>query len=90
MIRPEKEWSVQQGELVDVFGEAAGERHDDGEDHGGGADDGGADQHRLRRGFEGVAGAVVRFEQVLGAFEVDCHVEVFLDFGFDVRDLFDQ
>ena len=54
------------------------ERHDDGEDHGGGADDGGADQHRLGRGLEGVAGAVVLLEQVLGAFEVTVDVVVFL------------
>ena len=67
-----------------------GQRHDDGEDHGGSADNGGADEHRLGRGFEGVARAVVGFEQIFGAFEVDGHVEVFLDFGFDVWNLLDQ
>src|SRR6202007_1463129 len=78
----EEEWGVKEREFVDVFGEAAGEGHDDGEDHGCGADYGGADQDWLSGGFEGVASAVVGFEQVLGALEVDGHVEIFSDFGF--------
>ena len=53
-----------------------GERHDDGKDHGGGADDCRADEHRLCRGFEGVARAVVGFEHFLGALEVDVDVVV--------------
>ena len=35
------------------------------------ADDGGADEHRLGGRLERVAGAVVLFEQILGALEVD-------------------
>ncbi len=72
------------------MGEPAGEGHDDGEDHGGCADDGGADQHRLGRSLEGVAGAVVGFEQVLGALELHVEVVVLLQLGFDAGNVFDQ
>ena len=85
-----EERSVEQRKLIHVFGEAAGERHDDGENHGGCADNGRADEHRLRGGFEGVARAVIGFEQMFGAFEVDGVVEIFLEFRFDVWNLFDQ
>ena len=81
---------MQQGEILLVDGKPVGEGHDDGEDHGGGAYYGGADQYRLRRGLEGVACAVIGFEQVFGALEVDGHVEILLDFGFDVSNLLDQ
>ncbi len=68
---------MQQRELVRRSPSArAVSSHDDGEDHRGGADDRGADQHRLGRGFEGVAGAVVLFQQMLGALEVDVEAEV--------------
>ena len=86
----EEEGCVQQRQLVDVFGEAVGKRHDDGEDHGGGADHGGADQHRLGRGFEGVARAVAFFQHVLGAVEIRLKVEFLLDLFLDVGDLLNQ
>ena len=81
---------VQQGELIDVLGDAVGERHDDGEDHGGGAHHRGADQHRLGRGLEGVARAVILFQHVLGAVEIHVEIEVPLDFLLDVRNLLNQ
>ena len=71
---------MQQRKTFSVRGQTVGQRHDDRENHGGGADDGGADQHRLGRGFEGVAGAVVLFQQMFGAFEVGVDVEVLLEF----------
>src|SRR5258708_5513787 len=86
----EEERGVQEREFVHVFGEAGGERHDDGEDHGGGADYGGADEHWLRGGFESVACSIVGFEEVLGALEVHGHVEILFYFGFDVGNLLDQ
>ena len=66
------------------------ERHDDGENHGGCADHGGADQHRLGRRFEGIAGAVVLFQQMLGALEVNVDVVVALQLALDIRYLLDQ
>jgi len=76
----------------DRFGDFSGlhfihslQQHDDAEHHRGGADDGGADEHRLGGGFEGVAGAVVFFEQVFGVLEVRLETEVFFNFRRDVR-----
>ena len=60
------------------------------EDHRRRADDGGADEHRLRRRLEGVAGAVVLLEEVLGLLEVDVEAEVLLDLLLDVRDGLDD
>ena len=60
-------------------GEAVGERHDDREDHRGGADYRGADQHGLGGRLEGIAGAIVLFQQILGAFEIHVDAEVLLD-----------
>jgi hypothetical protein len=60
-----------------------GEGHDDREDHRGGADDRGADEHRLGGGLEGVAGAVVLLEEVLGLVEVGDEAEVLLDLLLD-------
>ena len=60
--------------------------HDDREDHRRRSDDGGADQHRFRRGLEGVAGAVVLLEQVLGALEVHVEAVVALEALLDARD----
>ena len=65
--------------------EAVGERDDDREDHRGRADDGGADEHRLGGRLEGVAGAVVLLEEVLGLLEVHVEAEVLLDLLLDVR-----
>jgi hypothetical protein len=76
----EQEGRVQQRQLVQILGQAGGEQHDDGKDHGRRADHRGADQHRLGRGLEGVAGAVVLFEQELGGTEVEIEAEVPLDF----------
>jgi hypothetical protein len=64
--------------------------HDDREDHRGGAHDRGADEHRLGRGLEGVAGAVVLLEEVLGLVEVDVEAEVLLDLVLDAGDGLDE
>ena len=53
-----------------------GERHDDREDHGGGAHHRGADQHRLGGRLEGVAGAVVLFQVLLGLLEIRLEAEI--------------
>ena len=76
----EQERRVQERELVaGSCVEPVGEHHDDREDHRRGADDRRADQHRLGGGLEGVAGAVVLLEEVLGPLEVDVEAEVLLD-----------
>ena len=64
--QPEQERRVEQRQLVEVLASAPRQHHDDREDHRRRADDGRADEHRLRRRLEGVAGAVVLLEQVLG------------------------
>src|SRR5208283_5009512 len=71
----QKEGSVQQGELLHIRGQAIGQGHDDGEDHGGRADYGGSNQHRFGGRLEGIAGAVVLFQQVLGAVKIHVDVE---------------
>ncbi len=81
---------MQERELLDVDPETAREQHDDREDHRRGADDRGADEHRLGRRLEGVAGAVVLLEVVLGLLEVDVEAEVLLDLRRDVRDGLDD
>ena len=81
---------MQQREILLIHGESAGQSHDDGKDHGGCADHSRANQHRLGRSLESVARTVILFEQVLGAVEVHRHVEVFLDFVHDVRNLLNQ
>ena len=81
---------MQQGQTRGVCGQAVGKRHDDRKDHRGSADDCRANQDRLGRRFEGIAGAVVFFKQVFGAAEVGRDAKVIFDFRFDVRHLFDQ
>ena len=56
---------MEDGEFCDCggVGEAVGEHHDDGEDQGGCADDGGADEDGFGSGFEGIACAVVFFQE---------------------------
>ena len=81
---------MQQREILYVMGQSAGQGHDDGENHRGCADHGGADQHRLGRSLEGVAGSIVGFQQVLGAFELHVDVVVLLQLGFDAGNGFDQ
>jgi hypothetical protein len=63
--------------------QALGQQHDDREDHRRRADHRGADQHRLGGRLEGVAGAVVLLEEVLGLLEVGGEAEVLLDLLFD-------
>ena len=46
-------------------------------------------EHRLGRGFEGVAGSVVLLQVVFGDVEVGLESEVFLDLGSHIRDLLD-
>ncbi len=73
-----------------MFGQAVSQVHHDGENHGGGADHGGPNQHRLGCRLEGIAGAVVFFQQMFGALKVHVKAEVFLDLLLHVRDLLDQ
>ena len=84
--------SMEQRQTVDCcsIGQLVGQHHDDREDHRRGPDHRGADQYRLGRRLEGVACAIILFQQVLGAGEVDVHVEVFLDLRFDVWHLLNQ
>jgi hypothetical protein len=73
-----------------MIGQAVRQHHDDREDHGGGSDDRGANQHGLGRGLEGVAGAVVLLQQLLGPVEVDLVAVLLLDLflgALDLRDL---
>ncbi len=51
-------------------GEPVCEGHHDGKNHGSRAHYGGADQHRLCRSLESVAGAVILFQQMLGAVKI--------------------
>src|SRR3989441_10564841 len=60
----EQELWMEKRQLIHVHRELVGEHDDDGEDHRRGPDDRRADEDRLCRGFEGVAGAVVGFEEV--------------------------
>ena len=77
----EQERRVQDRQLRDrrLVLEALGQRHDDREDHRRRADHRGADQHRLGGRLEGVAGAVVLLEQLLGHLEVGREAELLLD-----------
>ena len=59
------------------------QQQDDREDHRRGADDGRADEHRLGRRLERVAGRVVRFEVMLALVEVGLEAEVPLDLLLD-------
>src|SRR6266446_3694140 len=60
------------------------------EDHRGGPDDRRADQHGLGRRLEGVAGAVVLLEQVLGRLEIHVDAVVALERLRHVRNLLDE
>ena len=86
----EEERCVQQRQLVHIFSDAVSQRHDDRENHGRGSHHRRADQHRLGRGLERISGAVVFFQQFLGAFKVGVDFEIFLQFLLDVRNLLDQ
>src|SRR5713101_8113784 len=86
----EDERRVKQRELVDIGGQAVGEGYDDREDHGGGAHNRRTDEHRLGGGLEGIARAVVRFQQVLGALEVHVDVVVLLEFRLDAGNLLNE
>ncbi len=70
--------------------QSVGQAHDDGEDHGRGAHDGGADQHRLGCRFERIAGAVIFFQQVFGAFKPHVKPEVLLEFRCDIWHVLNQ
>jgi hypothetical protein len=67
-----------------------GESHDDREDHGGGAHDRGPDEHRLRRGLEGVPRPVVFLQQFLGGLEIQVEAVVPLDLLLHSGNLLDQ
>ena len=72
------------------MGQSVGQGHDDREDHRGCAHHGRADQHRLGRSLEGIAGSVVGFQQVLRALELRVDAVVLLQLGFDAGNSFDQ
>ena len=80
---------MQQGELIQIGGQSLGQRQDCGEDHAGGAHHGGADQHRLRRRLERIAGAIVLFQVLLGFIEIRNEAEFLLDVFFDAGQRFD-
>ncbi len=72
----EQERRVQDRELVEVRPQPVGQQHDDREDQRRRPDDRRADQHRLGRRLERVAGAVVLLEHRLGVLEVGVDVVV--------------
>ena len=72
------------------MGQSVGQGHDDRENHRGCAHHGGADQHRLGRSLEGIAGSIVGFQQVFRAFELHVDAVVLLQLGFDAGNVFDQ
>ena len=80
--QPQQERRMQQRQvpLGDHIGQAVGQHHDDRKDQRRRADNGRADQHRLGRGLERVARAVVFFQEVLALFEVGIEAELLLDF----------
>jgi hypothetical protein len=90
-MRPEQEGGcrIERAQLVEDSVQAVGEADDDREDHGGRADDGGADEHGLGGGLEGVARAVVLFEELLALLEVGREAEVLLDLVLDAGDRLD-
>ena len=63
------------------------QQQDDREDHRRRADDGRADEHRLGRRLERVAGRVVGFQVVLAVLEVGLEAEVALDLLLDARNV---
>ena len=65
------------------------EQHDDREDHGRRAHDGRSNQHRLRSGFERVAGTVVLFQQFFGPRKVWLETMIPLNLGLSSRNLLD-
>jgi hypothetical protein len=81
----EEERRVHQRQLLDVGRQPRRQQEDDREDHRRRADHRRADQHRLRRRLEGVAGAVVLLEQILGAIEPDVEPVVALQLLLDAR-----
>ena len=87
----EQERSVGQTELVDLgsIRQALGEHHDDREDHRGGTDDGSPDEYRFGRGLEGVASAILGFQDVLGDVPPGCESVLLLDVLGGIRDLLD-
>src|ERR1017187_1759058 len=89
--QPEHEWRVQQREVAHIQGvQSVGHGQDDGEGHGGCADDGGADEHRLCRGLECIAGPIIGFQHVFCAFELHVEVVVLVQLRCDAGDIFDQ
>ncbi len=64
------DFRLDKAKFGDNITEEAFQQDDDTEHHGGGADDGSADEHRLGRGFKGIARAVGGFQKVLGLFKV--------------------
>ena len=81
---------MQQREVLYVMGQSIGQGHDDREDHRGCAHHSRADQHRLCRSLEGIAGSIIGFQQVFRAFELHVDVVVLLQLSFDAGNVFDQ
>ena len=79
---------MQKRKFLGVARQTFGQRHDDRKDHCRGADDRGANQNRLGSRLESIAGAVILFEQVLGALKN--HVVVLLEFFDDVWLMFNE
>ena len=80
---------MHEGQVLDAAAQVVGQADNDGEDHGGGAHDRGADEDGLGGGLEGVAGAVVVLQEVLGPLLPGGEAEVSADLGVDVVDILD-
>ena len=90
MIRPRKNGAWSSESFSTLRGQPIGQRHDDGEDHRRRAHHGGPDQHRFGGRLEGVARAIIFFQQIFGAFKIRVNVEILLEFRLDVGHLLDQ
>ena len=75
----QEEGGVHEGQVLDAAAQVVGQADNDGEDHGGGAHDRGADEDGLGGGLEGVAGAVVVLQEVLGPLPPGGEAEVSAD-----------
>ena len=86
----EQEGRVQHRKVFEIFGQPRRQHHDDGKNHRRRPDDRRADQHRLGRGFERVAGAVIFLEQVFGRGEIGREPVAVPEFLLHARNVLDE
>src|SRR5258705_4081076 len=84
------EWSVKQRKVLRVSRQTVCQRHHDREDHGCRTDNGSTDQHRFCSRLERITCPIVLFEQMFRTTEVHSHIEIALNFGFDVGNALNQ